>query len=187
MSTFPHFQASSTVLFPKGLWKGMILFYLDIYSSTYTLSFFKLKFLSPSFLPSFFLRWVFVAVRMGFLQLWQAGATLHCGARASHCGGFSCCGARALGCTGFSSCGTQAQQLWHMGLVAPWHVESSWTRDRTCVLCVGRWIINHCTTREVLIHAILTCSSRRSKEALLRENSRKGIASIDFPFKASNS
>ena len=25
------------------------------------------------------------------------GATLHCGARASHCGGFSCCGAWALG------------------------------------------------------------------------------------------
>ena len=28
---------------------------------------------------------------------WRAGATLSCGARASHCGGFSCCGARALG------------------------------------------------------------------------------------------
>ena len=26
-----------------------------------------------------------------------AGASLRCGARASHCGGFSCCGARALG------------------------------------------------------------------------------------------
>ena len=25
------------------------------------------------------------------------GATLRCGAWASHCGGFSCCGARALG------------------------------------------------------------------------------------------
>ena len=33
----------------------------------------------------------------GFLQLQQAGATLGCGARASHCGGFSCCGAQALG------------------------------------------------------------------------------------------
>ena len=33
----------------------------------------------------------------GFLQLRQAGATLPCGARASHCGGFSCCKARALG------------------------------------------------------------------------------------------
>ena len=52
----------------------------------------------------------------GFLWLWQMGATLHGGARASHCGGFSCCGARALGAwasvvaaRGLSSCGTQAQ------------------------------------------------------------------------------
>ena len=33
----------------------------------------------------------------GFLWLRRAGATLRCGAQASHCGGFSCCGARALG------------------------------------------------------------------------------------------
>ena len=32
---------------------------------------------------------------------------------------------------GFSSCSTRAQQLWHTGLVAPWHVESSRTKDRT--------------------------------------------------------
>ena len=51
----------------------------------------------------------------GFLYLWRAGATLHCGARASHCGGFSCCGARALGLWAsvvgarrLSSCGSQA-------------------------------------------------------------------------------
>ena len=31
----------------------------------------------------------------GFLQLRQAGATLHGGARASHCRGLSCCGAQA--------------------------------------------------------------------------------------------
>ena len=50
----------------------------------------------------------------GFLQLWHAGATLRCGARASHCGGFSCCGARALGLRasvvtahGLSSCGSR--------------------------------------------------------------------------------
>ena len=54
-------------------------------------------------------------LRAGFLQLRQAGATLHCGARASHCGGFSCCGAQALGtrasvvvARGLSSCGSQA-------------------------------------------------------------------------------
>ena len=53
-------------------------------------------------------------LRAGFLFLRRAGATLCCGARASHCGGFSC-GAGALGtqasvvvARGFSSCGSQA-------------------------------------------------------------------------------
>ena len=32
-----------------------------------------------------------------FSSLRWTGATLRCGARASHCGGFSCCGAQALG------------------------------------------------------------------------------------------
>ena len=36
-------------------------------------------------------------LRAGFLSLWRVGATLHCVAQASYCGGFSCCGARALG------------------------------------------------------------------------------------------
>ena len=80
-------------------------------------------------------------LRTGFLQLRRVGATLHCGARASHCGGFSCCGAWALG--------TWAQQLWLTGLVAPRHVASSWTRARTHVPCIGRPILNHCATREV--------------------------------------
>ena len=86
----------------------------------------------------------------GFLQLWTVGATLRCGAQPSHCGGFSCCGAWALGvrasvaaARGLSSCGTGAQQLWHTGLVAPRHGGSSRTRDRTCVPCIGRWILNH--------------------------------------------
>ena len=34
-------------------------------------------------------------LREGFLQLWQAGATLHRGARASHYRGLSFCGAQA--------------------------------------------------------------------------------------------
>ena len=41
------------------------------------------------------------------------------------------------------------QLLRHSGLVALRHVESSWTKDRTYVLCTGRWILNHWTTREV--------------------------------------
>ena len=34
---------------------------------------------------------------MDFASLWQTGAALGCGARASHCGGFSCYRARAAG------------------------------------------------------------------------------------------
>ena len=40
------------------------------------------------------------------------------------------------------------QQLWRTGLVAPWHVGSSWTRARTHVPLIGKQILNHCTTRE---------------------------------------
>ena len=40
--------------------------------------------------------WVFIAVH-GLSSLWWVGATLRCGAWASHCGGFFCCGAWALG------------------------------------------------------------------------------------------
>ena len=54
-------------------------------------------------------------LRVGFLYLWQVGATLCCGVQASHCGGFSCCRAWALGtwasvvvAYGLSSCGSRA-------------------------------------------------------------------------------
>ena len=76
----------------------------------------------------------------GFLQLRQAGATLHRGARASHYRGLSCCGAQAPD--------AQAQQLWLTGPFAPRHVGSSQTRARTHVPCIGRQILNHCATRE---------------------------------------
>ena len=46
----------------------------------------------------------------GFLQLRRAGTALRCGARASHCSGFSCCGAQVLKHR-LSSCGAQAQLL----------------------------------------------------------------------------
>ena len=78
----------------------------------------------------------------GFLQLRQAGATLHHGARASHYRGLSCCGAQAPD--------AQAQQLWLTGPAAPRHVGSSQTRARTRVPCIGRRTLNHCATREAL-------------------------------------
>ena len=64
-----------------------------------------------------------------------------CGVQASHCNGFSCWGAWAPGHEGFSCRSTQAEQLWHTGLVAPWHLESSWARDQTCISCIGRQIL----------------------------------------------
>ena len=50
-----------------------------------------------------------------FSSCGELGATLRCGARASHCGGFSCCGAGSLGARasvvvarGLSGCGSRA-------------------------------------------------------------------------------
>ena len=82
----------------------------------------------------------------GFLQLRRAGATLHRGARASHYRGLSCCGAQAPD--------AQAQQLWLTGPAAPRHVGSSRTGARTRVPCIGRWILNHCATREALLFVL---------------------------------
>ena len=80
----------------------------------------------------------------GFLQLQQAGSTLHRGVLASHYRGLSCCGAQAPD--------AQAQQLWLTGPVALWHVGSSKTGARTRVPCTGRQTLNHCATREALKH-----------------------------------
>lgn len=74
-----------------------------------------------------------------------------CGGQVSPYGAFSSCRAWALGARasvvaafGLSSCGPQA-------LVAPWYVESSQTREWSHVLCIGRQIPIHPTTREVLL------------------------------------
>ena len=68
--------------------------------------------------------------------------------QASHCCSFSCIEHRILSMQAVG-CGMRAQQLWlpgsraqaqqlcHMGLVASWHVGSSWTRDWTQVS--GTW------------------------------------------------
>ena len=44
-----------------------------------------------------------------FSSCGEPGLLPSCGARASHCGGFSCCRAQALGTVGFSSCSTWVQ------------------------------------------------------------------------------
>ena len=105
-----------------------------------------------------------------FLNLFLAVLGLHCCARAfSSCSEWRllfvavcglliavaslCCRALALGVQAsvVVACGlqqlwltgsrAQAQQLQRTGLVVLWHVGSSQTRVRTCVPCVGRWIL----------------------------------------------
>ena len=44
----------------------------------------------------------------------------------------------------------RAQWWWYSGFVALQHVESSWIRDWTRVPCIARWILNRCSTRQVL-------------------------------------
>ena len=96
----------------------------------------------------------------GFLQLWQAGATLQL-----QCMGFSLqcpllLGSRGSEHTGFGSCSTWAQQLWHTSLVALGHVESSGTSVQTHVPCIRMQTLNHWATREVPPHCILAISLR---------------------------
>ena len=56
--------------------------------------------------------------------------------------GFGSCDFRALE-SGLNSCAAVKS------LHAPRHVGSSRTKDRTHVPCVGRWVLNHWTTKEV--------------------------------------
>ena len=108
-------------------------------------------FFLPSFLPFFlssWLRWVSVAARGLSLVAVSGGYSL------LWCTAFSLRWLLLLQSTGsrragFSSCGMWAQQLWCTGLVAPRHVGSSQTGSRTHVPFPGRWILNHCATREV--------------------------------------
>ena len=110
------------------------------------LSFFP-SFILPFFLLSFIFEksfYLFLAVLglcccTGFSVV--AASVSSCSVQASHCTGFSCCRAWAPGSLGFRSCGmwaqelqlpgsrAQAQKLWCTGLVALWHVGSSWPGD----------------------------------------------------------
>ena len=63
------------------------------------------------------------------------------------CGGYSLVGVHGLLIAVSIGSEVGAQSLWHMGLVSPWHVKSSWTRNQTRVPHIGRQILNHWTTR----------------------------------------
>ena len=106
----------------------------------------------------------------GFLQLWLAGAN-----SSLECAGFLLwwlllwsLGSR---CLGFRSCGTQAQWL-RMGLAALQHVVSSQTRDQTHFSCIGRQILTHCATREVLRPWLYINSPKLRYNQLKRKNSK---------------
>ena len=77
----------------------------------------------------------------GFLQLQRAKAALHWGAGASHRDGFSRCWAWAPD--------TWASVAVVQGFSCSSACGSSWTRNWTCILCIGRQILTHCTTKEV--------------------------------------
>ena len=51
---------------------------------------------------------------------------------------------------------------WPTGLAALQHVESSWTRDRTRVPCIGRQILNHWTSQENPLPSLLANSPQLS-------------------------
>ena len=83
------------------------------------------------------------------------------------------------------------QQLWHTGLVALQHVGSSWTRDQTRVHCIGMWILNHSTTREVprvlsypLQIVICCCGAQNCYSYLVNRLKReKGVGQCQDYFK----
>ena len=114
----------------------------------------------------------------GFLQLRQAGATLHRGAgTALHRG------ARAFLYRGPSRRGAQApdaqaQQLWLTGPAAPRHVGSSQTRARTRVPCISRQTPNHRATREaprLLSTKIFHHKKRKHSSALVISTLYQGL------------
>lgn len=76
----------------------------------------------------------------------------------SSCGGRGCSPAAALQLLWLLSKGSGArelQQWWCLGSWIPQHVESSQTKDRTQVPCLGRSILNHRPTREVPVFSYI--------------------------------
>ena len=80
--------------------------------------------------------------------------------QASHCGGFSCCEAWTLD--------AQAQQLWPMNLVAPWHVESCLTKDRTSYSLHGKmdpWPQTAKETPDSISYTTTSCKRQIAKHS----------------------
>ena len=106
-------------------------------------------FFSPTFSFFLFFKWRIICLSLillgvhcyvrNFSGCGKWGLRSRGGAQASRWGAFPC------------RRGQNAQaQLRHAGLVPAQHLEFSRTRDWTCVPCVGRWVLNHWATREIL-------------------------------------
>ena len=63
--------------------------------------------------------------------------------------------------------------MWRTGLVAPQHVGSSRTRAQTRAPCIGRWILNHCTTREVRCWGLCAWTSLNPQVSTTAESACK--------------
>ena len=62
-------------------------------------------------------------------------------------------------------------------LVAPWHVGSQFTtRDRTRIPCIGRWTLNHWTTREAPLFEADLCGLQ--PEVLLLSGLQLDLANV---------
>jgi len=137
-----------------------------------------------SFFFFFWLLWVFIAACRLSLVATSGEFISSCSARACHRDGLSCWRAQILGQVGFSSCGPGLDhRLSNCGLqslVAPQHVESSWTRDQTHVLCIGRRILNHWITREVQKLCFLSLCFHISK---CEEIGMKLLIGVKGPFR----
>ena len=122
------------------------------FSLLYSQFFPSFSFLSCNlFIYSFIFGWVMSLLLCGlFCSCGVRGLLSSCSAWASRCSGFSCFGARAPACRlqQLPDSRAQAQKLWCTGFVATRPVGSSWTRDGTCITCIGGWILYHWATRE---------------------------------------
>ena len=108
MSTHPKFKNSFLVFF-----KVNSFYWFCWHDCIFFLIYFIYLFILAALGLLIYLIYLFCCA--GFLYLRRAGATLRCGAWASHCGGFSCCGAWSLGAwvsvvvaRRLSSCGAPA-------------------------------------------------------------------------------
>ena len=95
--------------------------------------------------------------KQSFPSCSEWGLVSNCGVPASRCSGFPCRRAPAL-CE-------QASRVWAHGLSCPAAYGSSQTRGKTCVPCLGRRILYHWTTSEMLCDLLMCKTSPKTKKA----------------------